>query len=292
MNNAPILAPEDRVIQTGEHIIGQPIDTSAGYPTVYKSPIDTGIGDTNPKYWIECIQDNKCGEKSLYDIHKDLFPTQSEKIMSCSETAINLCNPGNELVFRHKGMVQAKLCYKRGNELTGRYSYSLMNQQEELGLVYVYNNSEDKIDFYPFFELTRINSRCSSIIGLLIIVIILAGTLLVGTKVEGAVPMVIGIILAVLVLIAFCYNCLSPSCEKDGVNRLHTSNVKDMRSGGLVAKVYSLRGSCGSHSNDIEIICYRSLNTAQLLGLFCLTILSSSKKKREERRRRNNAHFT
>jgi len=285
MYYAPILAPEDGVEQPKEYAVGQPIDASDSYPKIYGVPVNTDVEDPNAKYWIECVQGESCGDKGLYNIHKGLYPNSEKKIMTCSKETVNgLCTTGDELVFKRKGITQAELRYVRMQLLTGRCTYSLRNQQGELGLVYVYNDDNDKIDYYPFFQLVRIDSRLStSIITLIFLCLLGVGLYLAVTY--GQIAMIISAIVLLLLFILCCYSCLSPSCQEDGVNRLHTSDVKDITNHQLVAKVYSLRGTCGSHSNDIEIICRRAVTTAQLMGLISLAILSASKRKRDERNR-------
>jgi len=291
MYDIPILAPEDRAEQPREYPVGQPLNALDGYSMEQGTFVSNDMDDPNPKYWIECVQEESCGGQGLYRIHKGLYPNPVETIMTCSKgTVHDSCTTGDELVFNCKGITQAELRYIRGQQSRDRWGYSLRDQQGELGLVYVYDDNNDKIEYYPFFQLHRISSRSSSSPVVIISLILLVLGIYLASSYEEA-GVIISIIFFLIVLILCCCSCFSASCGEDGVSRSRMSNVIDMTTHQLVADVYGLAGTCGNHSNDIEIVCHRAVSKAQLMGLISLAILSESKRKREEDKKRANSQY-
>jgi len=288
MSDIPILAPEDKAEQPRQYPVGKPLNALDGYSMVQGTFVNSDMDCPNPKYWIERIQSESCQNHSLYNIRRSPCPNPGEIIMTCSkETVHDSCSSGDKLVFKRKGITRGELHYIVGKKSMDHWSYSLRDQQGELGLIYGYNDNSGRMDYHPFFQLSRINNRSFAllitILGLLLLVL---GIYLASSYEEMRVTM--SIIFFLIILIFCCYSCFSPSCQEDGVKRLHISNVLDITTRQLVAKVYSLAGTCGNFSNDMEIICHRTVTTAQLMGLISLAMLSTSNKKRDEANQNQN----
>jgi len=275
MHNVPILTPEDRA--------GQPISTSYDHYAAYRTPINTDIDDNNSKYWIKLAQEKCCGRGRLYNLYKGPFPNKEEKIMTLSTGTANNSSPaGDESVSGREEINHAELHYKGYKKSEDRDRYSLRSQQKKLGLIHLYYG---KINYHPFFQLVLVSSHHTAltVIFMLVINLVLAAGLVYALASDpearsDVVLIVFSIILVGVFVIQFCCFCLRPCYRKDAVSRLHTSNLEDITTGELVAKVYNLRGICLTHGNDLEIICHRELSIPQLMGLFSLAILSLDRK--------------
>ena len=275
MHNVPILTPEDRA--------GQPISTSYDHYAAYRTPINTDIDDHNSKYWIELAQEKPCGNGKLFNLYKGPFPNKEERIMTLStETANNSCPAGDEWVSGREEINHAELRYERYQESEDCDRYSLRSQQEKLGLIDLYYR---KIDYHPFFQLVLVSCylRAFMVIIFFSINIVSAAVsvciLAIGHEERSDVVIIVMSIISFAALfIQFCYFCIYPCYRKDAVSRLHISNLEDITTRELVAKVYNLRGICLTHRNDLEIICHRELSIPQLMGLFSLAILSLDEK--------------
>jgi len=288
MYNIPILTPEDEA--------RQPINTSDGRPATYKAPINTNIDDPNPKYWIKLAKKECCESGKLYNIYRGPFSNKEEKIMTLStRISNNLRSARDKSVSGHEEISHAELLYKGpgGGEANGWYT--LRNQQEELGLITL---SADEVTYDSFFKLTKKGYPYSTLMvifclsvnaffgGLFVLCAMISGP-----EQEGkGVITVMSIIGVATFLILFFYFCFSQCCKKNLVNRLHTSDVEDIRTGRVVAKVYKLRGICLTHRNDLEIICHEKLSIPQLMGLFSLAILTLTQKFTGEKCDRESCH--
>jgi len=277
MYNVPILTPEDEA--------RQPINTSDGRPATYKAPINTDIDDPNPKYWIKLAKREYCESGKLYNIYRGPFPNKEEIIMTLSTRISNsLRSARDKSVSGREGISHAELLYKGSGGGGGNGWYTLRNQQEELGLITL---SCGTITHDSFFKLISkdLSETTNRIILYLSINLFLGGVLALlsfgdfkseGDGIGGVIAFSI-IFLGVFLILLF-YFCFSQCCRKNFVKRLHSSDVEDITTGRVVAKVYRFRGIFLTHRNDLEIICHEKLSIPQLMGLFSLAILTLTKK--------------
>jgi len=271
MYNTPILTPEDGV--------EQPIDTSDGYPGAYGITANDLICDPKSDYWIENVRNKDFIGKGPYNIYKGPFPNKEEKIMTCSKQAIKgVYSSIDELVFRHKGIVQAELRCEKEDILEKRITLSLRSQQKELGVVYRYHGIKT-IDYYPLFRLVSMPMECCyKTMGCILVFSLVIGLIsIVPLCLNPDIPTIVMTTTFVGICFAsFSYYCCCQSCMKDGVRRLHTYIVIDMKTYKLVAEVYKLETVCCNQSHYRELICHREMTRSQLMGLFSFIMLSES----------------
>ena len=271
MYNTPIFTPEDRVEQA--------IDTSDDYPGVYGTPANDLICDPKSDYWIEDVKNEDLIGVETYNIYKGPFPNKEEIIMTCSKEVTKgaYCSI-DELVFRHKGIVQAELRCEKEDTLEKYITFSLRSQQKELGLVYKYHGI-DTINYYPFFRLVTMPMECWCKIKLCFALSSLLMMLFsIGNLIRD--PSIITLLIAttcvgIFLTILFRYSC--KCCAKDGVTRWDIYGVIDMNTYEVVAKVYRLDTLGCNQSHYREFSCHREMTRSQLMGLFSLVMLSNPK---------------
>jgi len=271
MYNTPILTPEDGVKQA--------IDISDGYSGVYGITANDLICDPKSDYWIEDVKNEDFIRKGPYNIYKGPFPNKEEIIMSCSKQAIKgVYSDIDELVFSHKGIVQAELRCEKEDILEKRITLSLRSQQKELGVVYRYHGIST-INYYPFFRLVSAPEGCCYKTMACIVVfslVIAVFSIFYLCADENIITILMTKISVGICFAMFSYFFCCQSCTKDGVRRLHTYNVIDMKTYKLVAEVYKLETVCCNQSFYRELICHREMTRSQLMGLFSLVMLSES----------------
>jgi len=264
MYNTPILTPEDGV--------KQPIDTSDGYSGVYKTSANDLTRNSKSDYWIEYGQDEGLTGEWGY-IYKGPFLNREEKITTCSkETIQGLRSSIDEFVFRDKGIVQAELRCQKEDVVAERITYSLRNQQEELGLMYMRNYSPN-IDYYPFFKLIPSSMGCcQKTIACLTLVSLPIGFFSIIYLISqlSIISVLITTIFGGISIGGFCYFDCRQRREE---TRSHVWNVMDAKTDKLVAKVYHRKEVEPNRPPCTEIICRRKIRRSQLMGLFSLVIL-------------------